>query len=245
MKKMRKNLSLSLVAVVLTVFGVIQLPRQQPHAVAQTSDSLRKQREHKKLYKNYKSEKKLSTLAVEAMSDFKIIEGVPQKVFRPDSPRITSQEFLSRLLCNSDAVVVGTIKDKISALTEEDNFIFTDYELLVEDILKNNVVDLIQPDIQITITRPGGTIRLHGQNVTALDEAFPLLQTGSRYLLFLQFIPATGAYKTATGTESYLIRNKRLIKLTAESRPPDLEAGNDAGTFVDSIRQAAKGTCSN
>lgn len=245
MNKIEKTLLLSLAAVVLAVSALVQPLAHQPTVSAQTSDSLRKQKEHKKLYKNYRREKKLPALAAEATGDFEIIEGVPQKVFQSDAPRIQPQDFLSRLLCKSDAVVVGTIKDKNSDLTEDDNFIFTDYELAVEDVLKDNAAHSIQPATQITVTRPGGTLQLSGRTVTAIDEGFKPLQPGSRYLLFLQFVPATGAYTTSASAGSYQLKNQRLIKLTAESLPPDFEAGQDAAAFVDSLRQAANGACHN
>jgi hypothetical protein len=139
--------------------------------------------------------------------------------------------------------VVGTIKDKGSALTEDDNFIFTDYALSVEDIFKDNAARSIQPGTQIIITRPGGTMHLNGRTMTAIDEAFQPLQPGSRYRLFLQFVPATGAYRTSLGAGSYEFKNQLLIKLTAEALPANLEAGHAAAPFIDSLHQAADGAC--
>ena len=48
----------------------------------------------------------------------------------------------------------------------------------------------------IVLTRPGGSITLNGRHAEAKYEAFPHLQSGASYLIFLKFVPASGGYES-------------------------------------------------
>ena len=137
------------------------------------------------------------------------------------------------------------VKSKSSQLTENGEFVFTDYEVMVEDVLKDNPAAPIQPNANITITRPGGTVQLNGHNITALDEAFKPLNVEGHYLLFLRFIPATGAYKAVSSAGTYELKENKIIKLTEEPLPLGLETGHDAGAFITGVRRALTGACNN
>ena len=51
----------------------------------------------------------------------------------------TFSERITNLSCDADAIVVGEVTSKSSQLTEDQDFIFTDYELKVEEVIKNNL----------------------------------------------------------------------------------------------------------
>lgn len=220
-------------------------PVQTATSLAQQRDTTEKQKEHSKLYKQYKRDRKLPAIAATANDDVTIVEGVPQKIFQPGSPRFTPETFINKLGCNSDAVVIGVIKDRTSQLTENEEFVFTDSDLLVEDVLKNNSLALIQKGTLITVTRPGGTVQINGRKVRVVDEAFKPFDVEGTYLLFLRFIPATGAYRSAGSAGSYELRNEKTLKLTEESLLPTLENGRDARLFIGDVRRSIAGTCSN
>jgi hypothetical protein len=245
MNKTKISLVAILAIILLVSFGAIRVATNQLTVQAQETESTQKQKEHSKLYKEYKRDQKLPVLAATATDDVTIIEGVGQKVFQPDAPRHNFQTLINGLACNSDAVVIGVVKNKISQLTENEEFIFTDYELLVEDVLKDNPAVPIQKNTSIIITRPGGTIQINNRKVSALDETFKPLDVEGRYLLFLRFIPVTGAYKASSSTGSYQLKNNKTIKLTEESLTPELETGNDVGAFITDIRHAITGVCNN
>jgi hypothetical protein len=221
------------------------LVTNQSAVQAQETESTQKQKEHSKLYKEYKRDQKLSALAATATDDVTIIEGIGQKVFQPNAPRLNFKTLINELACKADAVVIGVVKNKTSQLTENEEFIFTDYELLVEDVLKDNPAVPIQKNTSIIITRPGGTIQINNRKVSALDEAFKPLGVEGHYLLFLRFIPVTGAYKASSSTGSYQLKTNKIFKLTEESLPPKLETGHDAGAFIIDVRRAINGVCNN
>jgi hypothetical protein len=88
------------------------------------------QRQHSRLYGKYKTDKKL--------------DAIPAREFRPgvepgvyleagtpvvgtESQLMTFDEFLRNKNCEADVIIKATIKDQTSQLTENREFIFTDY----------------------------------------------------------------------------------------------------------------------
>ncbi|HXG66045.1 MAG TPA: hypothetical protein VNO70_13165 [Blastocatellia bacterium] len=132
------------------------------------------------------------------------------------------------------------IKDKSSQLTEDEDFIFTDCDVSVEDILKDNPVKSIKPGDNITITRPGGTVKLKGRVVRAIDTSFRSFEIGGRYILFLRFIPSTETYK-AFSNGSFQLRDNHITKLTNEALWDEKERENDATAFLTEVRDAIAG----
>ncbi|HEY0006664.1 MAG TPA: hypothetical protein VGB17_17915 [Pyrinomonadaceae bacterium] len=217
------------------------MPSSQEEATpVQEGVMTEKQRVHANLFKKqyeYRKAKKLSSLTGNDTVGVEI--GIPNIPSSPSPPTFSLYEFLKSLSCQADAIVVGAVKSKSAQLTEDETFIFTDYEVRVEEIIKNNVAAAIQVKGELTLARPGGVVSLNGRTIYALDRSFKPLELGGRYLLFLQFIPSTGAYKQLNSKGSYQIKegNKR-IKLTNEPLPSELENGDDVDSFLNELRHA-------
>jgi hypothetical protein len=161
----------------------------------------------------------------------------PLEITSPDVPRLSFPDFIKNFMCEADAVVTAVVTDRTSQLTEQKKFVFTDYTMLVEDVYKGHL-DLA-PNVGITITRPGGKVSINGRIVTAIDSSYQLLESGKRYLLFLRYIPETGAYwSESKGT--FLIDDDGLIPQT-EGVVPGLSS-HARGSFV-SIRPALLSAC--
>lgn len=198
-----------------------------------------RQKLHSKLYKDYRLGKKLPELAQETPEhDVAVIRGVPGKMFNPDTPRPEFQTYLKNLTCDSDAVVVGVINKQASELTEDEDFIFTDYDLIVEQVLRDNPVTSIRPGTNLTITRPGGIMQINNKEVRALDETLDLLTTGNRYLLFLKYLPVTDSYEAFNSNGSFQITGNEITKLTQEPLPQKLESGRSAASLFSDIASA-------
>jgi hypothetical protein len=194
-----------------------------------------RQREHSKLYPPSPRGKKLSDYP----KGMEILIGLPMPE-QPISNRTPSSfEFLAKMACDADVVVLGVVESKTSQLTEKGDFIFTDYDLKVEEILKNNLSDSIQSSDTITVTRPGGSISLNGQIYRVKDKSFRNLQPGKTYLLFLDFIPKTKAYKAMNSEGSFLIGENAVSRLTDESMPYTLENEKDGAAFINQVRAAS------
>jgi hypothetical protein len=201
------------------------------------------QREHSKLYERYKTGRKLDEIP---LSEFK--QGVEPGVrIEPGTPVVSSEaapesfeDFVRNLTCSSDAVISATIKDKASQLTENREFIFTDYTALVEEVYKNNEAAQIALSRTITITRPGGRVEVNNRVVGAVDAGFKDLKVGKRYLLFLKFVPKTGAYQSLR-KGSFRIDGDNLVAMTEEFFPG---GPGDERPFSYVVRNALSAECS-
>jgi hypothetical protein len=202
-----------------------------------------KQRAHSKLYKEYKTGKKLRDLAAE-IGDVKLRRHAGPQGGDLNEQSLSLDKFLQSEACGADAVVVVVVKSKSSQLTEDEDYIFTDYETTIEEVLKDNTSAPIQTKSNITITRPGGTIQFDGRTIEAIDDSFEPLMVGGRYILFLQFLPTTGSYKSLNSTSGFRLKNKRIDKLTRAHLQADGELVNeDETSFIARIRVAAAVGC--
>jgi len=203
-----------------------------------------KQREHSKRFSQryaYRKDQKLRNLS--GRGDIQVTIGIGDKPRSTSAPPFNLYEFLKNMTCDADAVLIGQVKDKVSQLTENGEFTFTDYEVTVEEILKNKTEAPIIPQSNITVTRQGGAIKLNGKIIRGLDLSFKPFEIGSRVLLFLRFIPETGAYETFRSEGSFMLVGNELVKLTEESLPSELEREKDASSFINKIRIQAMNAC--
>jgi hypothetical protein len=193
-----------------------------------------KQKQHSKLYNSYKGNGDLQELARNTPGDELTITSLPGlPELSPAGEHLTSA--LDFIVDNADAIVIGVVSDKHSQLNEGRTFIFTDYELTVEDVLKSFSNAPIEPNGLITVTHPGGKILLNGKKVTAVDRTFKPLEKGKRYLLFLMFIPATGAYQVFDNKSSFEI-DDRITILTDAPVPFELQSGKKTRSFLKGVR---------
>ena len=202
---------------------------------------VQRQKEHGKLYKTYSTGKKLRDVVKTAKGDVGLNRRTP---FRGSGGHTLASlpELLQPTACKADAIVIGTVASKTSLLTEDEEYIFTDYDVNVEEVLKHRQVPPIQIHDHITVTRPGGEIQIDGKKVVAVDESFQPLEANKRYLLLLELIPLTGAYRAVNDSSSFLLQGDRVINLSTSIREGLLE-NESPQLFADIIRQAVTTGC--
>ncbi|MBV8857127.1 MAG: hypothetical protein JOZ02_09375 [Acidobacteria bacterium] len=146
----------------------------------------------------------------------------------------------------SDAVIVATVTAKQSQLTEDERYVFTDYEVAVKEVLKDNAASHISASDALTVTRPGGKVLLGDHLITVVDEAVKPLQVGDEYLLFLKFIPETGTYAAVSENRSgFRLSHGRVTALTAATAGyAKRQEGRDSNSFVAEARAAAAAVAS-
>ncbi len=204
-----------------------------------------KQKKHSKIFKGYKHKAKIKDLIAQK-GDVEI----RQEVGDARLPRTFNlNNYLQELFCDSDAVVIGKVKSKASQINEDGTFTFTDYEFTSEEVLKNNTASLISPDNNITVTRTGGAVKVNGHIARAIDFRQVPLIVDEHYLLFLRFIPDTGAYSglgSSRDDDSFQILGNRLVQQVS-SNPLPFGSGQkiEANGFITEVRDAANGTCMN
>jgi hypothetical protein len=190
-----------------------------------------KQIEHSKLYTQAGRRKKITTDDSGAM----IIIGLPW-ADELTKNNLSFKDYLRDMTCKADAVVLGNVRSKASQLTADGTFIFTDYELGVEDVLKNNLTDYIQPKSEITVTRPGGVVSLNGKIISVKDKSFKLLEVDRLYLFFLTYLPSSGAYKSLSSEAGFEVSKNQLLRLTEEQPSYKLCEQKDKATTINEIR---------
>jgi hypothetical protein len=177
---------------------VLELPFYPVSAQEQVTEM---QEAHSHLFPEYKSGRNIREEASRGSGDLVVIKPVRATAMGGGGVNVRSPSgnaYLDYLSPRADAVVIGTLKNKSSQLTDDGEFLFSDYVMVVNFVAKPAA---IAPNSEITVTRAGGEILLNGRTVRAIDPFFKPFQLGQSYILFLKLIPETGAYMAhAEGT---------------------------------------------
>lgn len=155
-------------------------------------------------------------------------------------------ESLLKLGCNTDLVVVGSTKSKASHIIAAGTFLFTDYEITVEEVLKNSELAPVRQGQEITVPRAGGVVTLNGHTVTALDEEQSSLKKGERYLLFLKYEPLAETYRPfghALFDDAFLIHDNEITQISRKPLPLDWKKSMEASAFLKEVRNALTQPC--
>jgi hypothetical protein len=168
--------------------------------------------------------------------------GIPDTVMVDDVPFPTKTQFLQDLSCGADAVVSGSVKSKSAHMTEDETFIFTEYEFSIKDVLKDNAASPIKVKEGIHVTRPGGLISLDGQVIRANDLSYEPLQPGKEYLLFLRFVPAANGYFVSSPDGDFALTD-RSVRTLSKTALPDGLADIDSQTLLNEVRKSVSLDC--
>jgi hypothetical protein len=131
---------------------------------------------------------------------------------------------------------VASVKDKTSMFNEGETFVFTEHKVTVEEVIKNNSSAPIDPSSEITIIRAGGKLQVDGRTVVAIESTVKPIRVGTTYLLFLKWIPTTGAYQSISPFE---VKGNKLIAL--DTLLHDFQGERDAKAVLETVRNAWKG----
>lgn len=101
---------------------------------------------------------------------------------------------LANLSCQSDLVIVGKAIQGISYPTADQGYIYTEWKFAIEQVLQPNPKSSARAGTTVSVIRPGGMIEFDGRKVYAELDYFPDFKPGQHLLLYVRFIPQTGAY---------------------------------------------------
>lgn len=235
------------IALVLSLIGFCgfiaawMITRGSAIASPQEETITQRQIEHSRVFSDYDIGPDLRELAARGTGDVVVVDDTPIQVLLP-SQNPNPLSFFRAITCDADAIVIGVLRNQLSShLTEGGAFIFTEYELEVEQVLKNNAVAPIEARSNIIVARSGGAIQLNGRTVRAIDDSFTPFETGGRYALFVRFIPATGAYR-AFSSGSFQLRDGRIVKL-GDAITQWGEVRGERLAFIAELRVALAGDC--
>lgn len=171
---------------------------------------------------------------------------VNRRIFETESlcsscpaPEATNHPEVKRATHESNVVATGHFIRKISSLTANEAFVFTDYEFLIEDVWKSTNISTLQrpqrPGDEITVTLPGGTVESNGHKVSVSMSNRAPIQTGRTYLLYLRYLPDSRSYKPVS-LDGLDITGPLVTSLKTTSRPPNKELLNNKVLFVQAMR---------
>jgi len=238
------------IALLMIMFSIgesaIRLPlSSQENAKGDRSDAARRKeaacKRSRSVYQGRGQFQNLREAARESTGDLYVTAEVGYKFVVINPPPLPV--LLNRMACDADAVVVGTIKSKASQLTEDEAFIFTEHQMTVEEVLKDNAAAPIRKGSNIKVARMGGTVRLDDKNVTYLHKEFKPLTVANRYLLFLQFVSDKNSYTASESQGSFLLLGNEAITLTEEQLPESLAREKNATSLITGVRDAAAIPC--
>jgi hypothetical protein len=187
------------------------------------------QKEHSKLYGRYERKEKIRDLLMKRPG------GVRSATIACFAILAERLPLVRELAEKADAVVMASFVSKSSQITANGSYVFTDYELRIEEALKDGRTGTLKPDSTITVTMPGGKVLLFGEIASFTSTAFSPLQPGRRYLLFLNYLPSTGAYHAVDANSSFDITDTRVVSLN-ENITRGFE--RDLAAFITSVKQA-------
>lgn len=207
-------------------------------------------KEYKKLYEHSK-DRKLSEIIERTQLIRKGTEeirveigfGEPEVIDYPDAPVISTADFLRALSCSADAIIVGSVISKSAHLSEDETFVYSEYEFSVKNILKNNSVSPIKVNNSVEVTRPGGIVIINNQRIRVEDSAYEPLQKNKEYVLFLRFVRSANGYVVASEEGDFALENNSFKRLTKQALPEDLKSGNNLQKLLSDVHTAVTSGC--
>jgi hypothetical protein len=205
-----------------------------------------KQRVHGKhfnFYREMRSDGGLTSLATKAKNEGHMIVQTVVTVGLKGRPRQEEaakepKTFFEELTRTSDVVIRGRVTKKASQVTENDGFLFTDYDVAVLEVLKDNAAAPLTPNATITVTRQGGKVLLDGVIIIAIDKnVLPLPMNDHEVVLFLKYLSQTGAYRAMEYCVAYELEETSVKPLTQAKLPAGVIQDKDA--FLETIRSVS------
>ena len=150
----------------------------------------------------------LPNLTPENAKRFELNENVPEIGITRSTTRRKEPEFP---ISDSDFVLVGTVTDAKAFLSQDKTRVFSEFEMIVSETLKQSRDSQVSEKGQITLARAGGKVRLpSGKVLYKTMDGLYMPQVGKRYVMFLKYDAETNLYRINTG---YEILNGKIIPL--------------------------------
>src|SRR3712207_5433457 len=131
----------ALTVIVLSVLGLgathLSPSNQTPGPATRRARGQAKEDRIRVVYKGAGGGRSLRQVAAEATRDVDI-KLAPGLVLLSSPNVFNLYAFLGRMAYDADAVVIGQVNAATSHLTEDESFIYTNYEMTVEEVLKGD-----------------------------------------------------------------------------------------------------------
>jgi len=150
-------------------------------------------------------------------------------------------DWLVDLPVSSNCVVVGTVASAKAFLTADRTWVYSDYEVKVESVLKQDSDSAVEEAGSLVTYRNGGALRFPSgkiMNFLIMGHGFPAV--GSRYVLFLsRYSDLLGRYYIWKG---YQLKDGLVYPLdvdrTVNGKPFSQYEGMKEDVFLEKVRGA-------
>jgi hypothetical protein len=116
-------------------------------------------------------------------------------------PWTTRRKEIALPVGQSSHIVIGSLKNAKSFISEDRTSIYSEFIFDVENVLKQNGNPPLNQNNQLTLNRSGGKVRLpSGKLLSIVIDGKPLPKNG-RYLMFLSYDVEAESFKIITGYE--------------------------------------------
>ena len=143
----------------------------------------------------------------------------------------------------SDVVLIGGVMGSRAHLSNDKTGIYSEFEVQVEEILKDNVKESVHPGTSIYLERFGGAVRFSSgviQRYETTGQGMPTV--GQRYLFFLKRINGRD-FEIVTGYqfdgELVAPLDGSIVEEGKGRYPFDVYQGSDVSTFLRTVRTLA------
>ena len=120
-------------------------------------------------------------------------------------------------MLEADTIVIGDIRSARALLSSDERELVTDSVVTIDRVLKRTAGAGLAKGDSLTVRRDGGITELEGNRVVAVEEDFPDLRVGQRYLLFLKSAPKAEPYRVVHGPEGAFLISGDSVRQVAEA----------------------------
>lgn len=140
----------------------------------------------------------------------KIVVGRPWNTFEWEDNLSDLNLYLNKTACRSEVIVIGGVISKTSQLTENRDYVFSDYEVKIEEVLKNNTSAKLETGGPIVVSSGGGAVKVGDRIIRLGDKSWAQYKKGVRYLFFLKYAPTAAVYQSIIGDNSFALYSDRV-----------------------------------
>ena len=134
----------------------------------------------------------------------------PWRTFEWEDNLSDLNQYINKTACRSELILVGSVVSKTSHLTEHRDYVFTDYEVKIEEVLKNNTSARLETSGLIVISSGGGAVKVGDRIIRLGDKSWAQYKKGVRYLFFLKYAPTAAVYQGIIGDNSFALYADRV-----------------------------------
>ena len=171
------------------------------------------QQAHSRLYDHLRDDEKPFRSRVRFLDRDEDAVETSDDIFDAGAEPRAFSDVVRDLACGAGAVFTGTVLGAASFPIADGTFLFTDYTVVMQDVLRPGHVTALQSGQRTIVTRLGGRVEIDGRTRRAIAVDLPLLQEGRQYLFFVKYLPATRDFEANQSTSAFLVDGRRVRPL--------------------------------